>query len=100
MVELDYWNMRLIEHLVLMKGLAPKPAYNCLVAAYQLMNNVSNPSFINPPCVLVVNYAHLLLKFSMLKIANPVAIGDITRVLKEASRWLDFDEGLNYEPKR
>lgn len=99
MIELDYWNMRMIEHAVLMKSLGPKPAYNCLAAAYQLVNNISHPSFINPPCVLVVNYAHLLLKFSMLKIANPVAIGDITRVLKEASLWLGFDEGMNYSER-
>ena len=96
MVELDYWKMRMVEHVILTKSLGPKPAYNCLEASYQLMNYVSNPSFINPLCILIINYAHLLLKFSMLKIVNPVAIGDITRVLKEASRWLDFEEGINY----
>ncbi len=98
MVELDYWKIRMIEHVILTKSLGPKPAYNCLAASYQLMNYVSNPSFIDPLCVLIINYAHLLLKFSMLKTANPVAIGDITRVLKEASRWLDFKEGINYNP--
>ena len=91
MVNLDYWNMRMIEHVVLMKSLGPKPAYNCLQAAYNLLDFASEPC-----CILIVNYAHLLLKFSMLKVANPTAIGDIKMALKQASKWLDFEEGMNY----
>ena len=91
MVDLDYWNMRMIEHVVLMKSLGPKPAYNCLHAVYSIIDVA-----IEPCCVLIINYAHLLLKFSMLKMANPVAIGDIKMALRQASRWLDFEEGMNY----
>lgn len=93
LVELDYWNMRMIEHAVLAKGLGPKPAYNCLSAAY------SNLDFAPTPlCVLIVNYAHLLLRFKMLKLANPAAISDVMMVLKQASTYLGFDEGRNYNP--
>ena len=91
MVDLDYWNMRMIEHVVLMKSLGPKPAYNCLHAAYNLLDFASEPC-----CILIINYAHLLLKFSMLKMANPVAVGDIKMALKQASTFLGFEEGINY----
>ena len=94
MIELDYWNMRMIEHAVLMKSLGPKPAYNCLSAVYSIIDVAPTPC-----CVLIVNYAHLLLKFSMLKIANPVAIGDIKKVLHQSSLWLDFYEGKNYSER-
>ena len=91
--ELDYWNMRMIEHAVLMKGLGPKPAYNCLSPAYSIVDKA-----LTPLCVLIVNYAHLLLRFKMLKLANPTAISDVTMALKQASLWLGFDEGRNYTP--
>ena len=91
LVDLDYWNMRMIEHVVLMKSLGPKPAYNCLHAAYNILDVASEAC-----CVLIINYAHLLLKFSMLKMANPVAIEDIKMALRQASRWLDFEEGMDY----
>lgn len=94
MIELDYWNMRMIEHAVLMKSLGPKPAYNCLSAVYSIIDIAPNAC-----CILIVNYAHLLLKFSMLKISNPVAISDIKNVLNQASHWLDFDEGRNYSER-
>ena len=94
MIELDYWNMRMIEHAVLMKSLGPKPAYNCLSAVYSIID--VDPT---PCCILIVNYAHLLLKYSMLKIANPVAIGDIKKVLHQSSLWLDFEEGKNYSER-
>ena len=85
MIELDYWNMRMVEHAVLMKSLGP---------VYSIIDVAPNPC-----CILIVNYAHLLLKFSMLKIANPGAIGDIKKVLHQSSLWLDFDEGKNYSER-
>ena len=95
MIELDYWNMRMIEHAVLMKSLGPKPAYNCLSAVYSIIDIAPNPC-----CILIVNYAHLLLKCTILKMQNPVAIGDIVSVLKNASAFLHFEEGRNYNPQR
>ncbi|MBP5326685.1 MAG: hypothetical protein J6Y98_02065 [Bacteroidales bacterium] len=91
MMEIDYWNQRMIEHAVVTKTLGPKPAYQCLQAALNLTSFAGEPS-----AILIVNYAHLLLKFSMLKIVNPVAIGDIKNVLHQASLWLNFDEGKKY----
>lgn len=91
MMEIDYWNQRMIEHAVVTKTLGPKPAYQCLQAALNLL------SFAGEPCaILIVNYAHLLLKCTMLKMQNPVAIGDIVSVLKNASAFLHFEEGRNY----
>ena len=91
MVDLDYWTIRMIEHVVLMKSLGPKPAYNCLSAAYNLLDFANEPS-----CVLIITYAHLLLKYSMLKKQNPMAIEDIKMALKQASTFLGFEEGINY----
>ena len=93
MMEIDYWNQRMIEHAVITKTLGPKPAYQCLQAALNLS------SFAGESCaILIVNYAHLLLKCSMLKMQNPIAINDIVSVLKNASAFLHFEEGVNYHP--
>lgn len=91
MMEIDYWNQRMIEHAALTKTLGPKPAFQCLQAALNLM------SFAGDACaILIVNYSHLLLKCSMLKLENPAVIGDIKQVLKQASFYLHFDEGVEY----
>ncbi len=91
MMEIDYWNQRMIEHAVITKTLGPKPAYQCLQAALNLSSFAGDAS-----AVLIVNFAQLLLKCSMLKLQNPVAIGDIKQVLKQASSFLHFDEGVEY----
>ncbi len=91
MMEIDYWNQRMIEHAVITKTLGPKPAYQCLQAALNLSSFAGDAS-----AILIVNYAQLLLKCSMLKLQNPVAIGDIKQVLKQASSFLHFDEGVEY----
>ena len=92
MMDIDYWNQRMIEHMVLTKTFGPKPGYQCLQAALDLSSFAGEPS-----AILIVNYAHLLLKCSMLKEQNPVAIGDIVSVLKKASTFLHFEEGMNYQ---
>lgn len=91
MMEIDYWNQRMIEHAALTKTLGPKPAFQCLQAALNLT------SFAGDACaILIVNYSHLLLKCSMLKLQNPAVVGDIKQVLKQASSYLHFDEGMEY----
>ena len=94
MMEIDYWNQRMIEHAVITKTLGPKPAYQCLQAALNLSSFAGESS-----AILIVNYAHLLLKCSLLKMQNPIAINDIVSVLKKASAFLHFEEGMNYRPK-
>ena len=94
MMEIDYWNQRMIEHAVVTKTLGPKPAYQCLQAALNLSSFAGEPS-----AILIVNYAHLLLKCTILKMQNPVAIGDIVSVLKNASAFLHFEEGMCYQPQ-
>lgn len=94
MMEIDYWNQRMTEHAVITKTLGPKPAYQCLQAALDLASFAGEPS-----AILIVNYAHLLLKCKMLKLQNPVAIADVSSVLKQASAALNFEEGMNYQPK-
>lgn len=94
MMEIDYWNQRMMEHVVVTKTLGPKPAYQCLQAALNLTSFAGEPS-----AILIVNYAHLLLKCTMLKMQNPVAIWDIVSVLNKASAFLHFEEGMNYHPQ-
>ena len=95
MMEIDYWNQRMIEHAVLTRTLGPKPAFQCLQAALNLFNVAGEGS-----AILIVNYAHLLLKSTTLPLQNPELIGDITQVLKQASAFLHFEEGMKYEPKQ
>lgn len=93
-MEIDYWNQRMIEHVFWTKTLGPKPAFKCLQAALDLLLFAREPS-----AILIVNYAHLLLKFKMLKIENPASIEDIYSVLKQASAFLHYEEGMNYHPQ-
>lgn len=95
MMEIDYWNQRMIEHAVLTRTLGPKPAFQCLQAALNLFNVAGEGS-----AILIVNYAHLLLKSTTLPLQNPELIGDITQVLRQASAFLHFEEGMKYEPKQ
>jgi len=95
MMEIDYWNQRMIEHAVLTRTLGPKPAFQCLQAALNLFPVAGEGS-----AILIVNYAHLLLKSTTLPLQNPELIGDITQVLRQASAFLHFEEGMKYEPKQ
>lgn len=111
MMEIDYWNQRMIEHAVLTGTLGPKPAFQCLQAALSLralfhslvLQQQEALDLCAIECeacdILTVNYAHLLLKSTTLPMQNPALIGDITKVLKQASTFLRFDEGMKYEPK-
>ena len=89
MMELDYWNQRMIEHVVLTKTFGPKPAYKCLEKALALTSFAAEAS-----AILIINYAYLLLKCSVLKWQNPIAVEDIIYVLKKASAFLHFEAGV------
>lgn len=111
MMDIDYWNQRMIEHAVLTGTLGPKPAFQCLQASLNLREifcfqcrqheeALSLYALLCEACdILTVNYSHLLLKSTTLPIQNPLLVGDITKAQKQASTFLHFNEGMKYEPK-
>ena len=108
MMEIDYWNQRMIEHAVLTRTLGPKPAFQCLQTALNLRSLFQiqakealdlRETVCEAIDILVVNYAHLLLKSTTLPMQNPALVDDICKELKQTSAFLHFDEGMKYVPK-
>ena len=117
MMEIDCWNQRMVEHAVLTRTLGPKPAFQCMQVALNLISQFQQYSkhrsrkeislkeldllvILSEACeILTVNYAHLLLKSTTLPMQNPLLVGDIAKALKQASISLRYDEGMKYEPK-